>query len=71
MEDREFRALVKLMREKQREFFRAKDRDVLRECIDLERQVDEALKPPPPPSLFHPDQPVLPCVAKLEQEEEK
>lgn len=40
----EFRDLVRRMRAKQREYFRVRTAEVLRECKDLERRVDEALE---------------------------
>lgn len=37
---REFASLVSRMRAKQKAFFKSKDRELLRECTDLERRVD-------------------------------
>ncbi|MFO0806049.1 MAG: hypothetical protein U0791_23335 [Gemmataceae bacterium] len=39
----DFQKLVKQMRTKQREYFRTRTSEVLRECKDLERRVDEAV----------------------------
>lgn len=52
MTDTDFRNLVKMMRAKQREYFRTRDQALLSHCRDLERRVDEALLPPKPVGLF-------------------
>lgn len=52
MTDHDFRALVKLLRQKQKEYFRTRDQAILNQCRDLERRVDEALLPPKPAGLF-------------------
>lgn len=44
MSDAEFRALVRKMRETQREYFKNRSADVLSRSKDLERQVDAELK---------------------------
>lgn len=40
----EFRDLVRRMRAKQKDYFRSRSPETLRECKDLERRVDEALE---------------------------
>ena len=50
--DTAFRELVRLMRAKQKQYFRTHDRALLNHCRDMERRVDEALKGPKPPGLF-------------------
>lgn len=44
MDEKEFRDLVKRMRDRQKEYFRTRDTTVLRESKDLERRVDAALE---------------------------
>ncbi len=57
MTDTEFRNLVKLMRAKQKDYFRTRDQALLSHCRDLERRVDEALLPPKPAGLFDQQKP--------------
>lgn len=47
-----FKDLVRRMREAQKEYFRTRDKDVLRKSKDLERQVDLELQTDNNPSLF-------------------
>ncbi len=44
MEDKDFIELVKLMRERQREYFRTRNRTVLEESRRLEKAVDKELR---------------------------
>ena len=49
----DFRELVARMRAKQKEYFRTRTTEVLRECKDLERRVDESLtQTTKTPSMF-------------------
>ena len=43
MTDKQFRNLVQQMRDRQKEYFRTKDANVLNDCKRLEREVDRAL----------------------------
>lgn len=45
MTDLEFRKLVADMRAAQRSYFNTRSQNALHHALDLERQVDEALKP--------------------------
>lgn len=47
-----FRDLVRRMRDAQKEYFKTRDKDVLRKSKDLERQVDLALQEDQEPKLF-------------------
>ena len=47
-----FRDLVRRMRDAQKEYFKTRDKDVLRKSKDLERQVDLELQSDNNPSLF-------------------
>ena len=46
------RDLVRRMRDAQKEYFKTRDKDVLRKSKDLERQVDLELQSDNNPSLF-------------------
>jgi hypothetical protein len=48
MTDADFRELVRRMRGQQREDFRTRSTDVLRDCKEAEHKVDKALEPPNP-----------------------
>jgi hypothetical protein len=51
-DDEDFRDLVRRMRTCQVEYFRTRSAGFLQQSKDLERRVDEALKPASQPDLF-------------------
>ena len=51
-EQAEFVALVREMRQAQKEYFKTRDRDVLNRSKSLERQVDKAIEAMNAPGLF-------------------